>query len=88
MTKPYSTDVVVKSITSVLTKEQQSMAATAQAPRRQYYHSRSRVPMQPGEWAVDSDDESDCDWLNELGEAVRDPKLCKCKKMRKCHLKV
>ena len=27
--------------------------------------------MQPGEWAVDSDDESDSEWLDELGQAVR-----------------
>ena len=40
-------------------------------PHRQYYHSRSRLLMQPGGWAIDSDDESDHEWLDELGQAVR-----------------
>ena len=42
-----------------------------QVPWRQYYHSRSRIKMQPGGWEIDSDDESDNEWLDELGQAVR-----------------
>ena len=38
---------------------------------RQYYHSRSRLPMQPGAWELDSDDESDNEWLDDIGQAVR-----------------
>jgi hypothetical protein len=39
-------------------------------PTRQYYHSRSRLPMRSGDWEVDSDDESQNEWLDELGQAV------------------
>lgn len=38
-------------------------------PIRQYYHSQSRLPMKPGEWDVDSDNELD-GWMNEYGKAV------------------
>ena len=39
-------------------------------PWRQYYHSRSRLPMQNGGWEIDSDDESDNGWLDDMGQAV------------------
>lgn len=39
------------------------------APKRQYYHSRSRLPVAPDHVLPDSDDESNA-WLDEFGEAV------------------
>jgi hypothetical protein len=42
-----------------------------QQPFRQYYHSRSRLPMAPGAWEIDSEDEFDDDeWLDDLAEGV------------------
>jgi hypothetical protein len=40
-------------------------------PRLQYYHSRSRLPMRVEDWEVDSDDESDNDWVDALITGVR-----------------
>lgn len=40
-------------------------------PRLQYYHSRNRLPMRVGDWHVDSDDESDNEWIDQLGRGVR-----------------
>jgi len=48
-----------------------TLSATGGPPKRQYYHSRSRLPMQPGGWVVDSDDESTGEWLDDLAQAVR-----------------
>ena len=40
-------------------------------PKRQYYHSRTNVPMKENAWVYDSDDQSDDDWLHENSKEVR-----------------
>lgn len=47
------------------------LSGRALPPVRQYYHSRSRLPMRTGDWEEDSDDESDDEWIDDLGRAVR-----------------
>jgi hypothetical protein len=45
-------------------------------PLRQYFHSRTSLPMAPGEWLEDSDDETDNSWRHamsaELLEEIED----------------
>ncbi len=53
------------------TKLEPAGTAESQAlPTRQSYQSRSSLPMRSGAWEVDSDDESQNEWLDELGQAV------------------
>ena len=40
-------------------------------PIRQYYHTRTNLPMLENEWDVDSDDCSDDGWLHENSKEVR-----------------
>ena len=44
-----------------------------QGPIRQYYHSRTNLPISASEWhnMEDSDDEDDDYWIRQLGESVR-----------------
>ena len=44
---------------------------TKQGPIRQYYHSKHIIPMKTTEWDMDSDDESDDDWLHDTNKEVR-----------------
>jgi hypothetical protein len=39
-------------------------------PIRQYYHSRTTLPMRESEWDVDSDDEPDETWLHRMSAEV------------------
>jgi len=41
-------------------------------PMRQYFHSRTNLPMSHGEWMVDSDDEIDETWLHEMSSELLD----------------
>jgi hypothetical protein len=41
-------------------------------PIRQYFHSRTNLPMSHGEWMVDSDDEIDETWMNEMSSELLD----------------
>ena len=40
-------------------------------PRLQYYHTRSRLPMRVGDWEVDSEEESDNEWVDLWSSGVR-----------------
>jgi len=42
-----------------------------QVPIRQYYHSRTNMPILAGEWDQDSDDDSNNEWLHRDSEEVR-----------------
>lgn len=39
-------------------------------PQRQFYHSRSRLPIRVGDWDVDSDEESDNEWIDQWARGV------------------
>mmetsp|Transcript_31207 Transcript_31207/g.45689 ORF Transcript_31207/g.45689 Transcript_31207/m.45689 type:complete len:274 (+) Transcript_31207:103-924(+) len=39
-------------------------------PCRQYYHSKTNLPMLEGDWEVDSDDESDDVWYHRMGDEL------------------
>ena len=39
-------------------------------PQRQFYHSRSRLPLRVGDWDVDSDEESDNEWIDQWAQGV------------------
>lgn len=41
-------------------------------PLRQYFHSRTNLPMAQGEWMEDSDDETDNSWLREMSAELLD----------------
>jgi hypothetical protein len=41
-------------------------------PIRQYFHSRTNLPMSHGEWMVDSDDEIDETWLSDMSSELLD----------------
>jgi len=41
-------------------------------PLRQYYRARTGLPMAPGEWNEDSDDEIDESWLHGMSESLMD----------------
>jgi len=41
-------------------------------PIRQYYHSRTNIPMAEGEWDYDSDDVPDDAWIHQLSEKLMD----------------
>ena len=41
-------------------------------PVRQYYHSKTNLPMRQEEWAEDSDDESDDSWIDKKGSLLID----------------
>jgi len=41
-------------------------------PLRQYFHSRTNLPMLEGEWEEDSDDEPDETWLHKMSEQLLD----------------
>mmetsp|Transcript_62832 Transcript_62832/g.185557 ORF Transcript_62832/g.185557 Transcript_62832/m.185557 type:complete len:264 (+) Transcript_62832:1019-1810(+) len=41
-------------------------------PVRQYYHSRTKLPMLDNEWEEDSDEEPDDSWLHRMGEVLMD----------------
>ena len=56
-----------KKVLSALGTESQDK----QIPNRQYYHSRTNLPMLEGDWEMDSDDEPDEVWLHKMGEEVR-----------------
>ena len=43
-----------------------------QIPVRQYYHSKTNLPMRQGEWAEDSDDESDDSWIDKKSSLLID----------------
>ncbi len=45
-------------------------STTQEGPRLQYYHSRSRLPMRVGDWDIDSDDESDNEWIDQWAQGV------------------
>ncbi len=51
----------------------QYIVAENQGPIRQYYHSRTNLPISRIEWDQnkDSDDEDDDCWIRQLGESVR-----------------
>ena len=41
-------------------------------PIRQYYHSQTNLPMPPGDWDIDSDDEVDDTWLRNMSADLLD----------------
>ena len=41
-------------------------------PIRQYYHSQTNLPMPPGDWDIDSDDEVDDAWLRNMSADLLD----------------
>lgn len=45
---------------------------TGDVPIRQYYHSRTNLPMGKGEWDYDSDEEPDDSWLHQISEELID----------------
>lgn len=49
-------------------------------PIRQYYHSRTNLPISRSKWDKDedSDDEDDDNWIRQLGERVRNNDIMRC----------
>jgi len=43
-----------------------------EVPIRQYYHSKTNLPMYEGEWDEDSDDDPDDGWREKMGEQLLD----------------
>jgi len=51
-------------------KEQKSAILTSNAKIRQYYHSRTNLPMLDNDWLHDSDEENDDNWLQKMSEGA------------------